>query len=49
VDHGEHVGHQEGARGPWKHAQQGEDPNQFRVEQSDFESDSESMTTLPSN
>jgi hypothetical protein len=49
VDHAEHVGHQEGAAGPRKHAQQGEDPSQFGVQESDFESNSESKTTLSSN
>jgi hypothetical protein len=31
VDHGGHVGHQEGAGEPRKHAQQGGGPSQFRV------------------
>jgi hypothetical protein len=29
VDHGEHAGHQEGAREPRKHAQHGGSPSQF--------------------
>jgi hypothetical protein len=49
VDHGEHVVHQEVVGGPRKHAQQGEGPSQFRVQEPDFESNSESRTTLPSN
>jgi hypothetical protein len=49
VDHGGHVGHQEGAGDPWKHTQQGGVPSQFRVQESDFESNPESRTTLPSN
>jgi hypothetical protein len=49
VDHGEHVGHQEGDRGLRKHAQQGEGPTQFEVQECDFESNLESRTTLPSN
>jgi hypothetical protein len=49
VDHGEHAGHQEGAREPRKHAQHGESPSQFGIQESDFESNSESRTTLPSN
>jgi hypothetical protein len=49
VDHGGHVGHQEGAREPRKHAQQGGGPSQFGVQVSDFESNSKSRTTLPSN
>jgi hypothetical protein len=32
VDHGEHVGHQEGAGVPRKHAQQHEGPSQFGVQ-----------------
>jgi hypothetical protein len=50
VDHGGHVGHQEGAGEPRKHAQQGGGPtSQFGVQESDFESNSECRTTLPSN
>jgi hypothetical protein len=49
VDHGGHVGHQEGVGGLRKYAQQGGGPSQFRVQESDFESNSESRTTLPSN
>jgi hypothetical protein len=48
VDHGGHVGHvghQEGAGDPRKHAQQGGGPSQFRIQQSDFESN----IILPSN
>jgi hypothetical protein len=43
------VRHQEGAGEPRKHAQQGGGPIQFVVEESDFESNSESRTTLLSN
>jgi hypothetical protein len=49
VDHEGHVGHQEGAEEPREHARQGGEPIQFRVTKSDFESNSESRTTLPSN
>jgi hypothetical protein len=49
VDYGEHAGHQEGARDPRKHAQHGGSPIQFGIQESDFESNSESRTTLPSN
>jgi hypothetical protein len=49
VDHGGHVGHQGGAGDLRKHTQQGRDPIQFRITESDFESNSESKTTLPSN
>jgi hypothetical protein len=49
VDHGGHVRHQEGVGEPRKQAQQGGGPSQFRVQESDFESNSESRTTLPSN
>jgi hypothetical protein len=49
VDNGEHVGHQEGVGEPRKHAQHGESLSQFRIQESDFESNSESKTTLPSN
>jgi hypothetical protein len=31
VDHGEHVGCQDGAREPRKHAQHGGSPSQFRI------------------
>jgi hypothetical protein len=48
VDHGEHAEHQEGA-GEGKHAQHGGSPRQFKIQESDFESNSESRTTLPSN
>jgi hypothetical protein len=47
VNHGGHVGHQEGDGEPRKHAQQGRGPCQFGVQESDFESNSESRTTLP--
>jgi hypothetical protein len=49
VDHEEHAGHQEGAGEPRKHAQHGGSPSQFGTQESDFESNSESRTTLPSN
>jgi hypothetical protein len=48
VDHGGHVGHQEGVE-ERKHAQQGGDPIQSRVTESDFESNLGSRTTFPSN
>jgi hypothetical protein len=49
VDHREHAGHQEGAGEPRKHAQYGGSPSQFGIQESDFESNSESRITLPSN
>jgi hypothetical protein len=49
VDHGGHVGHQEDAGEPTKHAQQGGGQIQFGVQESDFEPNSESRTTLPAN
>jgi hypothetical protein len=49
VDHGEHTGHQEGAEEPRKYAQQGGSPSQFGIQESDFESNSKSRTTLPSS
>jgi hypothetical protein len=49
VDLGEHAGHQEGAGEPRKHAQHGGSPSQFRIQESDFELNSEFRTTLPSN
>jgi hypothetical protein len=49
VDHGGHVGHQEGAEEPSEHAHKGGEPIQFGVTKSDFELNSESRTTLPSN
>jgi hypothetical protein len=49
VDHGGHVGHQDGVIEPRKHTQQGGCPIQFGVQESDFESYLESRTTLPSN
>jgi hypothetical protein len=41
--------HQEGAGDPRKHTQQGEGPSQFGIQEFDFESNSDSRTTLPSN
>jgi hypothetical protein len=41
--------HQGGAGDPRKHPQQDRGPSQFRIQESDFESNSESRTTLPSN
>jgi hypothetical protein len=38
VDHGGHVGHQDGAGEPRKHAKQGGNPIQFEIMVSDFES-----------
>jgi hypothetical protein len=49
VEYGGHLGHQEGAGEPRKHAQQGGGPSQFEVQESDFESHSESRTTLTWN
>jgi hypothetical protein len=49
VDHGEHAGHQEGAGEPRKHTQHGGSPSQFGIQESDFESNSESRITLPTN
>jgi hypothetical protein len=49
VDHGGHVVHQEGAGETRKCAQQGGGPIQFGVQESDFESNSESKTPLLSN
>jgi hypothetical protein len=49
LDHRGHVGHQEGVGAPRKHAQQGGGPSQFGVQETDFESNSESRNTLPSN
>jgi hypothetical protein len=49
VDHEEHEGHQDGAGEPRKHAQHGGSPNQFGIHEPDFESNSESKTTLPLN
>jgi hypothetical protein len=49
VDHGGHVGHQEGVGDPRKHTQQGRGASQFRVQESDFESNLESRITLLSN
>ena len=47
VNHGGHVGHQEGTGDPRKDAQQDVGPGQFGIRESDFESNSESKTTLP--
>jgi hypothetical protein len=41
------VGHQESAGKTRIHAQQGGDPIQFRILESDFESNSEFRTTFP--
>jgi hypothetical protein len=49
VDHGEHMGHQQGGGEPRKYTQHGGSPSRFRIQESDFESNSESKTTLPSN
>jgi hypothetical protein len=49
VDQGGHPGHQEHAREPRKHAQHGGSPSQFGIQESDFESNLESRTTLLSN
>jgi hypothetical protein len=49
VDHREHVGHQKGAGEQKKHAQHGENPSQFRIQESDFKSNLESRATMPSN
>jgi hypothetical protein len=46
VDHGGHVGHQEGVGEPRKHAQQGGVPIQFGVQQSNIESNSESRSLI---
>jgi hypothetical protein len=43
------VGHKEGAVELREHAQQGGEPIQFGVRKSDFESNLESRTILPSN
>ena len=40
VDHGEHAGHQEGVGEPRKDTQHGGSPSQFRIQESDFESNS---------
>jgi hypothetical protein len=45
VDHREHAGHQEGAGEPRKHAEHGGSPSQFGMQESDFESNSESRNT----
>jgi hypothetical protein len=49
VDHGGHVGLQEGAGEPRERAQQSGGPIQFGVWESDFKSNSESRTTSPPN
>jgi hypothetical protein len=46
VDHGEHARHQEGAGEPRKHAQYGGSPTQFRIQESDFESNLEARDHL---
>jgi hypothetical protein len=43
------VGHQEGDGDPRKQAQQGGGPSPFEIQESDFESNLESRTTLSSN
>jgi hypothetical protein len=43
------VGHQEGTREAKRCAHQGGDPIQFGISEFDFESNSESRTTAPSN
>jgi hypothetical protein len=43
VDHGGHVGHQEGAGDPRKQAQQGGVLSQFGVQEPDFESNSDHL------
>jgi hypothetical protein len=48
VDHGEHVGHQDGAGEPRKHAQHDVGPIKFRVQESAFESNSRSPRVLSS-
>jgi hypothetical protein len=40
VNHGGHVGYQEGAGEPTKHAQQSGGPSQFKIQESDFVSNS---------
>jgi hypothetical protein len=47
VDHGGHVGHQDGVGDPRKYAEQGGGPSQFGIQESDFEYNSETRTTLP--
>jgi hypothetical protein len=47
VDHGEHAGHQVGSEETKKHAQHGGSLSQFGIQESHFESNSESRTTLP--
>jgi hypothetical protein len=49
VDHGEHAGHQKGAREPRKYAQHVGSPSQFGIQEFDLESNSESRTTLSWN
>jgi hypothetical protein len=49
LDSAEHAGHQEGGGELRKHVQHGGSPKQFRIQESDFESNSESIATLPSN
>jgi hypothetical protein len=43
------MGHQDGAGEVRRCAHQGEDPIQFKISEFDFESNSESRTTLASN
>jgi hypothetical protein len=49
VNHREHAGHQESVGEPRKHEQHGGSPSQFRIQEFDFEFNSECRTTLPSN
>jgi hypothetical protein len=49
VDDGEHAGHQDGGGEPRKHEQYGGSPSQFKIQESDFESNSEFRTTLSSH
>jgi hypothetical protein len=49
VDHEGCVGHQKGVGEPRRHAHQGGGSTQLVIPESDFESNSESKTTLHSN
>jgi hypothetical protein len=49
MDHGGHVGYQEGAREPSRCARQGEDIIQFGIAESDFKSISGTWSIVPSN
>jgi hypothetical protein len=49
VDHGAHVGYKESVGEPRRHAHQGGDPIPFGITESNFESNSKSKTTMPSN